>query len=377
MIYLDNAATTLRKPPQVAAAVMQAMEQYASPGRGGYPAAMAAADAVYGCRKLAAELLGARPEQVVFTMNATHGLNLAIKTLVEPGDRVVVSGFEHNAVMRPLHGLRARVTVAGRKLFDPEDTLRAMAEAIAAGPKAVICTHVSNVFGYRLPVEEIARLCRRHDVPLIVDAAQSAGTLPVSLEKWGAAFVAMPGHKGLYGPQGTGMLLCGRSVRPLLEGGTGSQSRCFAMPEELPDRGEAGTHNVPGICGLAAGLRFVLEQGTEEILRRERRLLEDFCCRLSAMEHVRCFTGPGQTGVLSLQVRGMDCEAAAEALARQDVAVRAGLHCAPLAHESAGTLGTGTVRLSLSALTTASELRQAAEAVARLKAEPAFQNLTG
>ena len=367
MIYLDNAATTLQKPPQVAEAVLSAMGQLASPGRGGYPAAMAAADAVFRCRKLAGRLLDAKPEQVVFTMNATHGLNTAIKSLLRPGDPVVVSGFEHNAVMRPLYALRARVTVAGRKLFNRDDLLRAVKAALDDRPRAVICTHVSNVFGWRLPVEEVAGLCCRRGVPLIVDASQSAGTLPVSLSGWRAAFVAMPGHKGLYGPQGTGILLCADGLRPLMEGGTGSQSRCMAMPDELPDRGEAGTQNVAGICGLAAGIQFILEQGTDAIFRRERRLMEDLCGRLLPAEHLRLFAGPDQTGVLSLQVRGMDCEEAADALAAQGIAVRAGLHCAPLAHGSAGTLDDGTVRLSLSVFTTPADVRQAAEAVARLK----------
>ncbi len=363
MIYLDNAATTLQKPPQVARAMAGAVGRLASPGRGGHPAAMEAARAVYGCRQLAARLFDARPEQVVFTLNATHALNLAIKTLVRPGDRVVVSGFEHNAVMRPLHGLGARVAVAGRKLFDPADTLAAMDEAIDGETAAVVCTHVSNVFGYRLPVEEIAALCRRRGVPLIVDAAQSAGALPVSLERWKAAFIAMPGHKGLYGPQGTGILLCGRPPAPLLEGGTGSQSRSFAMPEDLPDRGEAGTHNVPGICGLAAGLGYVLERGTAAIARREGALLERFCRELAAMDRVRVFAGPSQSAVVSIQLEGRDCEEAGEALGRLGVAVRAGLHCAPLAHESAGTLEAGTIRLSLSDFTGEEDLRGALEAL--------------
>ena len=261
MIYFDSAATTLQKPPSVAEAVARAIRTHASVGRGGHPAAERAAQTVFACRSLAGQLFDAAPEQVVFTMNATHGLNLAIKTLVKPGDCVIVSGFEHNAVLRPLHAVGAELTVVGTALFRPDRLLEELAQALARRPAAVVCTHVSNVFGYILPLADIAALCRMHGVPLIVDASQSAGTLPVSLEKTGAAFIAMPGHKGLYGPQGTGLLLCAMPGRPLLEGGTGSNSEQIAMPDFLPDRLEAGTHNVCGIGGLLAGLRFVRDTG--------------------------------------------------------------------------------------------------------------------
>ncbi len=184
MIYFDAAATTLQKPPQVRKMAAYAMEHYASPGRGGYRAAMLASDAVYDCRKELAELFEAKPEDIVFTMNATHALNLAIKTLgFEPGDEVVISGFEHNAVWRPLVQIGANVKIAGRKLFDPDDTLEAFRAAIGPETKAVVCTHVSNVFGYVLPIEKIAALCFERGVPLVVDCSQSAGILPVSLGK--------------------------------------------------------------------------------------------------------------------------------------------------------------------------------------------------
>ena len=362
MIYLDNGATSFRKPESVRRAVDYAMLHYASVGRGGYGAAMGAAKAVDGCRTLAGELFDSPPENVVFTMNATHGLNIAIRTLVRPGGKAVVSGFEHNAVLRPLTALSAEITVAGRKLFDPADTLRAFSEAVTPETQAVICTHVSNVFGYILPVEEIASLCRERGVPFVLDASQSAGILPVSLEKTGAAFIAMPGHKGLYGPQGTGILLCGMLPEPLMQGGTGSQSREAAMPDFLPDRAEAGTLNVAGICGLAAGIRFVRQRGTETILRHERTLCRRMAEILEKSPQLRVFTGPEscQCGVLSVAFRNADCELAAQKLADAGVAVRAGLHCAPLAHESAGTLESGTVRFSPSVFTAFSEVETAA-----------------
>ena len=343
MIYFDSAATSFQKPVAVPAAVVRAMQTCASVGRGGHAAAMAA------------ELFDAEPEQVVFTMNATHGLNTAIFSLLSPGARVVVSGFEHNAVTRPLRALHADIRVAGKTLFDTDDTVRAFERALAEKPDAVICTHVSNVFGYILPVERIAALCRERGVPFILDASQSAGSLPVSLRQTGAAFIAMPGHKGLYGPQGTGILLCADGGRPLLFGGTGSRSMEQEMPDFLPDRLEAGTHNVCGIAGLTEGMRFVRKQTPEAILRHEQALLRQVLQELSGQKNIRLYTGEGQAGVLSFSVEGVDCEEAAQALAQEGIAVRAGLHCAPLAHSSAGTVESGTVRLSFSAFNTPRE----------------------
>lgn len=344
MIYLDNGATSFHKPPDVRMAMARAMLRCANPGRGGYPAAMAAAEQVYDCREMASKLFACDPEQVVFTANCTHGLNIAIQTLVAPGDRVLVSGFEHNAVTRPLHALGARVTVAGRQLFDWADTLQSWEAALKTGPRAAIFTHVSNVFGYILPVAEMAALCRRYGVPFAIDAAQSAGMLPVDFGALGADFIAMPGHKGLLGPQGTGLLLCGRLPKPLLCGGTGSNSMDAAMPDFLPDRAEAGTLNVPGIAGLAAGMHYVNQTGLDRIFRRERRQAERCAEELRRMG-LTVFSGEHQSGTVSF-LPGMDCQDAAGLLAKEGIAVRAGLHCAPLAHESAGTLETGTVRVS-------------------------------
>ena len=257
MIYFDAGATTLQKPERVRRAMYRAAAAMSSPGRGSYPATRLAEETDFRCRSLAAALFDVEdPACVVFTSSATHGLNIAIKTLVKPGCRVVISGYEHNAVTRPLHGIPdVELTVIDAPLFRPESMLAEFEQALDAGADAVICTHVSNVFGYRLPAEGIAALCRRRGVPFVLDASQSAGILPFELDTLGAAFIAMPGHKGLYGPQGTGLLLCGHEAQPLLEGGTGSQSLLQHMPQELPDRLEAGTHNMPGIAGLLEGLR--------------------------------------------------------------------------------------------------------------------------
>ena len=362
MIYLDSAATTFQKPPSVTAAMQDALLTMSSPGRGGYPAAMKAAETAFQCRSELAELFGVgNPERVVFTSSATHGLNIAIKSLVPPGGKAVVSGYEHNAVTRPLIALGAEVSATEAPLFRQSEVAAAFDRLIVPGTDAVICNHISNVFGFIQPVEAIAAMCRERGVPFIIDASQSAGVLPLNLDRLGAAFIAMPGHKGLYGPQGTGVLLCGENipVRTLLEGGTGSLSMQQEMPDFLPDRLEAGTHNMPGIAGLLAGVRFVKQRGMANILDHERRLT------LLAAEGIRMFPGakvlamPGlreQAGVLSFVPLKKDVEEVGTRLAEQGIAVRTGLHCAPFAHKSAGTLDTGTVRVSFSDFNTRLEV---------------------
>jgi len=362
MIYFDCAATSFQKPAAVAAAMLEALAAMSSPGRGGYPAAARAADTAFQCRCALAELFGLKnPERVVFTLNATHALNIAIKSLVPPGGKAVISGYEHNAVTRPLEALGVKISVAEAPLFDTEAAAQAFDRLIDASVDAVICTHVSNVFGFVLPVEKIAAVCRSRSVPFIIDASQSAGILPLDMEKLGAAFIAMPGHKGLYGPQGTGVLLCGEDVpvRTLLEGGTGSLSIQQNMPDFLPDRLEAGTHNMPGIAGLWAGVRYIQRRGLDKILDHERNLTRLAVRGLETVPGLRIYASPelrNQTGVLSLTAEGKDTEALGAALAERGIAVRAGLHCAPTAHRSAGTIDTGTVRLSFSDFNTPEEI---------------------
>lgn len=374
MIYLDCAATALQKPPEVSRSVQWAMAWCASPGRGDHPASKRAAEVLFRARETAAELFGARgPEQVVFTTSATHGLNVAIRSAVKPGSRVVISGYEHNAVTRTLASIpEVEVVVAkGERLFDSQGDLEAFRTQIDAGATAVICTHVSNVFGYRLPIDEIAQLCHEKHVPLIVDASQSAGILTVSLSRWNAAAIAMPGHKGLCGPQGTGLLILDPDfpTEPLLTGGTGTESRPQEMPDFLPDRLEAGTHNVPGIAGLLAGMQVVRKCEEGQILFHEQMLTDELRRRLSAMKQVEIF-GPeraeDRTGVLSFRIREKPCEQMAEELGKRGFALRAGLHCAPLAHHTAGTLETGTIRASVSPYTTRGEICALARAVVQL-----------
>lgn len=371
MIYLDNAATTLQKPPAVRRAVGQAMATMTSPGRGTYGPAARASRTLLACREAAAALFQAGPpENVVLTFNATHGLNIALASLVKPGDRVVLSGYEHNAVTRPLAAVPdLRVRVVRAPLFRPDRFLEDFARQLDRGAEVAVCTHVSNVYGYVLPVEEVADLCRRRGVPLVVDAAQSAGVLPVTLSGWGAAFVAMPGHKGLYGPQGTGLLLCGGETQPLIYGGTGSQSRQREMPDFLPDRLEAGTHNVPGAAGLLEGLRFLRRRGLGTIQRQETALVAQAAQGLARLPGVQVFSGwqrGCQSGVLSFRLAGRDPGWVADALAQGGIAVRAGLHCAPLAHATGGTGDTGTVRVSFSAFNTPGEVDRFLKRMARL-----------
>lgn len=373
MIYLDSGATTLQKPRQVAKAVKKAMECCANPGRSGHRPAREAEQVVYGCRETAAALFGLdQPERVVFTQNATHSLNLAIKSLLHEGGHAVITGYEHNSVVRPLEAMGEQgvtYTAVSSCLFDSKDMAEQMERAITPETRCMIVCHVSNVFGSIAPLEELDRICLRHHLPLIVDASQSAGTLPLNVKKYpSAAFFCMPGHKGLYGPQGTGLLLCCKDIKPysIMEGGTGSRSLEVRQPDFLPDALESGTLNVPGIAGLWDGLKFIQRQSCEEILRREKELIQILAQRLKEKSSLRVFDGgENQGGVLSV-VFPVPSEEAAEKLAEQGICVRAGLHCAPLAHRTVGTLPDGTVRLSVSAFNTEREMKLAADAMLKM-----------
>ena len=363
MIYLDNAATTMIKPLAVSRAVMKAMQTMASPGRGGHAPAMQAAKTVFDCRMEAAELFHVpSPEQIVFTMNATHGLNIAINSLARKGTRVLVSGYEHNSVTRPLAALEAEIHVAEAPLFDSAAMLEAFEKQLP-GMQLAVCTHVSNVFGYILPIYEIAGLCRKHGVPLIVDASQSAGILEVDYERLGADYIAMPGHKGLFGPQGTGILICSQPGSPLLSGGSGSDSIPQTMPDYLPDRLEAGTHNVCGIAGLWEGIRYVRQTGLNGIFEHENALLQAMASELAGVKGLTLYTDQcrNQSGVLSLRSHRLNCEEMAAILGERGVCVRSGLHCAPYAHRTAGTLDSGTVRFSFSPFNSLEDVKRSCQ----------------
>lgn len=377
MIYLDNSATTYPKPPQVRQAVARALgELGANPGRGGYPMSQRTAQAVYRCRSLAAEFFGAPgPECVIFQPSCTQALNLVLKGTLKQGDHVVVSDLEHNAVMRPLTALSARgvtYTLAKTVPGDNDATLDAFRQAMGPRTKLVVCTQASNVFGFRLPVERVAALCHQYGAKLCVDAAQSAGLVPIHLQRDGIDYLCCAGHKGLYGPMGVGLLVLrdpADGLTPLIEGGTGTQSRSLAQPEDSPERYESGTLNVPGIAGLEAGLLFVRRQGPQALCQKELALLARLHRQLDRLPGVELYTGepraPYFLPVLSFNLRGMESEAVGERLGQAGIAVRCGLHCALLAHQKLGTQQ-GTVRVSPSAFTRREEIDALARQVGRL-----------
>lgn len=371
MIYLDNAATTLQKPPSVLLAVQNAMKYAAGYARGAHSAAMNAGETVYSCREAAASLFGvADPTRIVFTMNATHALNLAIHALCGEESRVLVGGYEHNAVMRPLHLRKIEPMVADAPLWDSEAYVERVRDALDDGANMMILNHVSNVFGYIAPLDSIAKLLTERNIPLILDASQSAGVVPIDVKKYPClAAVCMPGHKALYGPQGTGILIALSdkiAKNPLITGGTGSVSEEMTQPEFLPDALESGTPNLPGIAGLAAGIAFIKKIGQTEIMQHETALIHEFARALTKETRILSFEGAAQTGVLSIVVDGMASERVAEMLSKQEVAVRAGLHCAPLAHRTGGTESSGTVRFSVSHFSSPGQIEKAADILCKI-----------
>ena len=368
MIYLDNSATTYPKPPAVGQAVSQALRQFgANPGRGGFAMSMRTGQAVYQCRETAARLFGAPgPECVVFQPSCTQALNLVMKGCLQPGDHVVVSDMEHNAVMRPLAALKERgisFTAAAVTPGDSDATLQAFRGAMNSKTKLLVCTQASNVFGLRVPVERLATLCHQYGAKICVDAAQSAGVIPINLSESGIDYLCCAGHKGLFGPMGTGLLIfrdSGDKLATLVEGGTGTQSLSPLQPDDPPERYEPGTQNVPGILGLRAGMDFVLRQGPEKIYRDEMGKISYLYGRLAKLPQVELYTPPPQMPwfmpVLSFNVKGLPSEEVGSILARRDIAVRCGLHCAPAAHTKMGTRERGTVRVSPSIFTRREEL---------------------
>lgn len=363
MIYLDNSATTYPKPQGVRQAMHRALVEYgANPGRSGYGMCLRTTQAVYESRKLAADFFGAAgPECVLFQPSCTQALNLVLKGALKAGDHVVVSDLEHNAVMRPLTALASRgitYTVAKVVPGDNDATLESFRKALGPKTKLVVCTMASNVFGIRVPVERITALAHQYGVKVCVDAAQGAGLIPIHIGESGIDYLCCAGHKGLYGPMGTGLLVLREPeelLGSLVEGGTGTQSRNLQQPEEVPERYESGTQNVPGILGLEAGIEFVRRRGPERICREELQKLRYLHGRLSKMGKVTLYTPPPEepwfVPVLSFNLDGVPSERTGEFLAKGGIAVRCGLHCAPLAHEKLGTLETGTVRVSPSVFT--------------------------
>lgn len=385
MVYLDNAATSFPKPEPV----YKGMEQFvrdagANPGRGGHRRAVEAERMIEDTRRLLARLLGVlRPERIVFGHNATDGLNMAIKGVLRPGDHAITSVLEHNSVSRPLNRLEqdgtialTRVEATADHLIDPD----AIARAFRPNTRLVALTQASNVTGTIQPIAAIGRITRERGALLLVDAAQSAGVVPIDCERDGIDLLAFTGHKGLLGPTGTGGLVVGEraEVRTWREGGTGGDSTRPVQPEEFPHRLEGGTPNVFGIAGLREGTRLLLERGVEDVLKHERGMIKIFFEALERPERLTWYgadrviadrDGDGRVGLVGVNLDGFAPAEVGAILDEQfDIAVRPGLHCAPYAHRHLGTFPNGTVRLSAGILTTADDMRRAAAAFDEISA---------
>lgn len=383
MIYLDNGATTLQKPECVREALLEAMASMGNSGRGVHDASLYAGRIIYRARESLAELLGAAaPEQVVFTANATESLNLVLGGLFGPGDHVITTVCEHNSVLRPLYRLQdVELSVlpvkaeageerqAGILAYDELESL------LRPNTKALIITHASNLTGNITDLEQAAAFAKKHSLLLIVDAAQTAGAVPMDMERMGIDVLCFTGHKGLYGPQGTGGVCVrpGLSIRPLKVGGSGIHSFDREHPSEMPAALEAGTLNGHGIAGLGAAARWLLEIGVEQIRAREQALLRRFVDGVKEVEGVTLYGNPDldrRTGIQSLNIRDYDSARVADWLYEDyGIAVRGGAHCAPLMHEALGTREQGAVRFSFSYFNTEAEADEAAAAVRELAEE--------
>jgi len=365
-VYLDNAATTFPKPEVVYEAVDGFMRDVGgSAGRSGHRRSVEAGRMVYAARETVASLLGIPdPLRLVFTRNATEALNLAIQGLLKPGDHVVTTSMEHNSVMRPLAAAGKRgvastaVRCAPDGLLDPAD----LEKAITPSTRLIVLNHVSNVTGTVQPLEDVARIARAAGIPLLLDAAQSAGRIPIDVSASGIDLLAFTGHKELFGPQGVGGLYIGAGLEPepLCYGGTGSRSSELEQPGELPERYESGTLNAPGIVGLGAGVGFVRTVGVDQVRSHELGLLERLLGGLAGIKGVTVHGPAGlrdRAGIVAITFEDAQAPAVAADLdSRCGIAARAGLHCAPCAHQTIGTIETGALRVSLSYLNIEEEI---------------------
>lgn len=375
MIYFDNAATAFPKPEAVVRRVSDCLTSCGgNAGRGAHGGAMRAAEALYDCRATAAAFFGAdSPERVVFTAGATAALNMAIKGFLKPGDHVLISDLEHNAVFRPVYAL-ARAGKITYDVFptyaaDPDATpariLRGIEKRIRPNTRLLVCTHASNICSVTLPAQEIGALCRRHRIRFVLDAAQSAGHLPINVEAFCADAICVPGHKGLLGPQGTGMMILGRNAdpEPILEGGSGVRSLDATMPPDPPERYEAGTLPLPAIAGMHAGMETVRQIGLANIRAHETALWQQLSERLRSIPGITVQAPHAKGSVLLFHSGTLSSEAVAAALDKRGISVRAGFHCAALAHRTLRTPPGGAVRVSFGVENTAAEADEFAEAV--------------
>ena len=376
MIYLDNSATTSPKPKSVIEAVNRAMRQYsANPGRSGHLASMRTAQAVYDTRTRVKEFFRCQSEEnVIFTSGCTASLNTVIKGVLNKGDHVVISSMEHNAVLRPLYALQEKgiISYSAAAVIpgDNDATVDSFRQAINERTRMIICTHASNVFGTILPVRRICALAHQYGILFCLDAAQSGGVLSIDLDADKYDFVCCAGHKGLYGIEGVGILLINTDAElyPLIEGGTGSASSSPDMPVYYPDRLESGTLNIPGILSMDAGLRLISQRGMDSIAEHEIKLIQRAYNSLKENTKIKLYsdfpTLDHSVPVLSFNAVGKSSEEVAAYLDQNyGIAVRAGLHCAPLAHKMTGTSDTGTVRISPGVFTSVSDIEKTVFAI--------------
>ncbi|HHW46222.1 MAG TPA: aminotransferase class V-fold PLP-dependent enzyme [Clostridiales bacterium] len=376
MIYLDNAATSSPKPQTVIKAVERSLREFcANPGRSGHDLSQRAALEIYECRKKVCEFFnGPSEDKVIFTPNCTHSLNYVLKGLLSPGDHVIASSMEHNAVARPLHQLAKQgveVDVAEVIFDDMDATLRSFGALIQHNTKLIVCTHASNVTGMVLPIKEIGALCRQYGILFVVDAAQTAGIIDIDMEDMNIDFLCIAPHKGLYAPMGTGILIARSNLpKTVIEGGTGTMSIEIEQPEDLPERLESGTLNLPGIMGISAGIDFVKSKTLDRIYNHELKLMQMLYDALESLPNIRLYTSRPQKDlyapVLSFNIGGMTSGEAASKLNNYGIAVRAGLHCAPMAHKRIGTLDIGTVRVCPSVFTSPNHIHELVNVIKRI-----------
>lgn len=377
MIYLDNAATSFPKPECVAEAVSDCIKNWcANPGRAGHQNAMLSSRAVYDARKTAAEFVGGKAdaEDIVFTCNCTHALNMAFRGILKKGDHVITTMMEHNSVLRPLHAMQPYGIEVSVIRCDSTGypNMNMLEKALKKNTRMLVFTMSSNVTGTIMPIEEAGTFAAKHGIIFAVDGAQGMGSIPFDAGECGVQVLAASGHKGLMGPQGTGFLYVDRDVEiyPSVWGGTGTFSSEVRQPDERPEGFESGTLNVPGIAGLAAGMDFVRRTGIEEIRNREVELAG---CLYEELKHEDnlVFYGPAEpekkTGIVAFNVKNMECEAAAAIMDREaGIAVRAGFHCAPYAHEAIGTGKTGCIRVSVGPFNTYEDIISAGNIIRKI-----------
>lgn len=365
MIYLDNSATTNPKPQEVKNAVSRAMNYYSfNSGRGGYKESVNTSNMIFSCRESLSQMFGFSPENIAFTQNCTTALNYAIKGIVKPGDHIIISNLEHNAVARPVNALFEKGIIEydlAEFSFDKEEIINNFKKLIKPNTKLIVCMHASNVFGCVFPIREIGKLAHDNGIIFVVDAAQSAGVLDIDAKRDNIDILCAPGHKGLYAPMGTGFIALGENIKldTIIEGGTGSESMNLAQPDNMPERLESGTLNNVGISGLLAGTRFVNAKGISNIYKHENRLMQYVYKELSKNQNVTLYTPSFNdfllAPILSFNYKDYPSEKTASLLAEKNIATRAGFHCSKLAHTASGTQNRGTVRISPSVFTKYSE----------------------